>query len=62
MVRSLMGTGLKAAERGKSKQALLYYLLAAHAGVEAAQQNAAHLYLHELPKRAANTQRPAGSN
>jgi TPR repeat protein len=51
MVRSLMGTGLKAAERGKSKQALLYYLLAAHAGVEAAQQNAAHLYLHELPKR-----------
>jgi len=51
LVRSMMGSGLRAAERGKSKQALLYYLLAAHAGVEVAQQNAAHLYLHELPKR-----------
>ncbi len=50
LVRSLMGTALYAHEHGRTQRALLHYLLAAHAGVEAAQHNVGHLYMHEMPK------------
>ena len=49
LVRSLMSTALHAHESGRPQRALMHYLLAAHAGVEAAQHNAAHLYAHVLP-------------
>mmetsp|Transcript_68738 Transcript_68738/g.136185 ORF Transcript_68738/g.136185 Transcript_68738/m.136185 type:complete len:652 (-) Transcript_68738:406-2361(-) len=50
LVRSLMSTALHAFELGRPQRALMHYLIAAHAGVEAAQHNAAHLYMHEMPK------------
>jgi SEL1 protein len=50
LVRSLMGTALQAHDQGRTQSALLHYLIAAHAGVEAAQHNAGHLYMHEMPK------------
>jgi len=50
LVRSLMGTALHAYDHGRTQRALVHYLLAAHAGVEAAQHNAGHLYMHAMPK------------
>lgn len=50
LVRSLMGTALYAFESGHPQRALIHYLLAAHAGIEVAQHNAAHLYAHAMPK------------
>ena len=50
MVRSLMSTALNAHEKDRPQRALMHYLLAAHAGIEAAQHNAAHLYAHAMPK------------
>jgi len=49
LVRSLMGTALYAHENKRPQRALVHYLLAAHAGIEAAQHNAAHLYAHVMP-------------
>merc|ERR1719483_1658810 len=48
VVRSLMSTALTAHDAGSTQRATLHYLLAAHAGVEAAQANAGYLYAHEL--------------
>jgi len=50
LVRSLMSTALYAHEHGRPQRALLHYLLAAHAGIEAAQHNAAHLFAHVMPR------------
>jgi len=49
LVRSLMGAALHAYDSHRPQHALLHYLLAAHAGVEAAQHNAGHLYMHAMP-------------
>jgi TPR repeat protein len=50
VVRSLMSTALAAHDAGSTQRASLHYLLAAHAGVEAAQANAGYLYAHELTR------------
>lgn len=50
MVKSLLSTALYAHENKRPQRALMHYLLAAHAGIEAAQHNAAHLYTHVLGK------------
>lgn len=50
LVRSLMSTALYAHEHRRPQRALMHYLLAAHAGVEAAQHNAGHLYAHTMSK------------
>ena len=53
LVRELMGVALRAHEEKRPQRALLYYLLAAHAGIEVAQQNAGFLYANApLPLRA----------
>ena len=49
MIRSLMSTALYANDHERPQRALMHYLLAAHAGIEAAQHNAAHLYAHAMP-------------
>jgi len=49
LVRSLMSTALHAFDHGRTQRALIHYLIAAHAGVEAAQHNAGHLYMHAMP-------------
>ena len=49
LVRSLMSTALSAFEQGRTQRSLMHYLLAAHAGVDSAQHNAAHLYAHAMP-------------
>jgi len=52
LVRELMGVALRAYDQQRPQRALLYYLLAAHAGVEVAQQNAGFLYAYApLPLR-----------
>jgi len=54
-VRSLMSVALSAHEQGLPQRALVHYLLAAHAGIEIAQQNAGFLYANaELPLRTEN--------
>ena len=50
VVRSLMSTALAAHDAGSTQRASLHYLLAAHAGVEAAQANAGYMYAHELTR------------
>lgn len=53
LVRELMMVGLKAHEQQRPQRALIHYLLAAHMGVERAQQNAGFLYANAaLPLRA----------
>jgi len=53
LVRELMGVALRAYEQQRPQRALLHYLLAAHAGVEVAQQNVGFLYANSpLPLRA----------
>merc|ERR1719272_2017003 len=47
LVRSLMGTALAAWDGRRPQRALMHYLLAAHAGVEAAQHNAGFVYGHD---------------
>lgn len=47
LIRSLMGTALAAWDNRRPQRALMHYLLAAHAGVEAAQHNAGFLYAHD---------------
>ena len=49
LVKSLMSTALYAYENDRPQRALMHYLLAAHAGIEAAQHNAGHLYAHVMP-------------
>jgi len=49
LIKSLMGTAFQAHDQGRPQRALLHYLLAAHAGIEAGQHNAAHLYAHVMP-------------
>ena len=49
LVRSLMATGLAAFEEERPQRALIHYLLAAHAGAEAAQANAGYLYANHMP-------------
>ena len=49
LTRYLMSNALLAHQNGRPQRALMHYLLAAHAGVEAAQHNAAHLYMHTMP-------------
>ena len=52
LIRSLMGVAFSAQEHGLPQRALIHYLLAAHAGVEVAQQNAGFLYANApLPLR-----------
>ena len=50
LVRSLLGTALYAHEHDRPQRALIHYLLAAHAGSEVGQHNAAHLYAHVMPR------------
>jgi len=50
LARSLMTTALSANDNGRPQRALMHYLLAAHAGIEAAQHNAGHLYAHVMPE------------
>ena len=50
LVKSLMSTALSAHEAGLTQRSLMHYLLAAHAGIDAAQHNAAHLYAHAMPQ------------
>ena len=49
LAKSLMSTALSAHEHGRTQRSLIHYLLAAHAGIDVAQHNAAHLYAHEMP-------------
>ena len=55
LIRSLMSVALSAHEHGLPQRALIHYSLAAHAGIEVAQQNAGFLYANApLPLRSEN--------
>ena len=50
MLTSLGSAGLSAYEAERPQRALMHYLLAAHAGVAAAQNNAGYIYSELMPK------------
>ena len=50
LVRSLLTRALAAYDARRPQRALMHFLLAAHAGVEAAQHNAGFLYAEEMPR------------
>ena len=49
-MRSLLTRALAAYDARRPQRALMHFLLAAHAGVEAAQHNAGFLYAEEMPR------------